>query len=169
MPDACGGAEEPQSGSLFGGILEPGSSLDPTFLLVVDGVFASLFVVLVALAVLTRGNVHLIVLTFIELALWASVKWYVIFSSDSSPRTHGIVRPQYIGSSMNGTWRKIIMAHHPTTSRQRKIEACPPHVLLTRSEAENTYHLRPLSPDSYHLFVLFELSCARPNTVAIQA
>jgi len=92
MPDAGDGAEEPQSGSLFGGILEPGSSLNPTFLLVVDGVFASLFVVLVALAVLTRGNVHLIALTFIELALWASVKWYVISRTGPTPRADGDVR-----------------------------------------------------------------------------
>ena len=90
MSDA--GPEEPQSDSLFGGILEPGSSLNPTFLLVVDGVFATLFVVLVALAVLTRGNVHLIVLTFIELGLWASVKWYVISRSDATPNAHGNVR-----------------------------------------------------------------------------
>ena len=87
MSDAGDGAEEPQSGSLFGGILEPGSSLNPTFLLIVDGVFAALFVVLVALAVLTRGNVHLIVLTFIELGLWASVKWYVILS-DTPPKAY---------------------------------------------------------------------------------
>ena len=87
MSDAGDGPEEPQSGSLFGGILEPGSSLNPTFLLIVDGVFAALFVVLVALAVLTRGNVHLIVLTFIELGLWASVKWYVILS-DTPPKTY---------------------------------------------------------------------------------
>lgn len=77
---------EPSCGSgdsFFGSVLEPGSSLNPTFLLVVDGVFASLFIVLVALAVLTRGNIHLIFLTFIELALWASVKWYVIPRPDS--------------------------------------------------------------------------------------
>ena len=92
MSDIGDGAEEPQSGSLFGGILEPGSSLNPTFLLVVDGVFTALFVVLVALAVLTRGNVHLVVLTFIELGLWASVKWYVIFCSDARPNAHGNVR-----------------------------------------------------------------------------
>lgn len=83
MADTGDGAEEPQSGSLFGGILEPGSSLDPTFLLIVDGVFAALFIVLVGLGVLTRGNVHLVVLTFIELGLWASVKWYVISRSGS--------------------------------------------------------------------------------------
>lgn len=73
--------EESQPGSVFENILEPGSSLNPSFLLIVDAVFASLLVVLVALAVLTRGNIHLIVLTFIELALWASVKWYVISRS----------------------------------------------------------------------------------------
>ncbi|KAF9644399.1 hypothetical protein BDM02DRAFT_3121964 [Thelephora ganbajun] len=70
-----------QFSSFFGTILEPGSSFNPTFLLVVDGAFTSLFVVLVTLAVLTKGNVHLIFLTFIELALWVSVKWYVNISS----------------------------------------------------------------------------------------
>ena len=81
MTDATDQAE-PQSGSLFGSILEPGSSLNPTFLLVVDGAFASLFAVLVTMAVLTHGNLHLLFLTFIELALWASVKWYVISRPD---------------------------------------------------------------------------------------
>lgn len=78
MTDVKGEAEEFQSSSFFGSILEPGSSFSPTFLVVVDGAFASLFVVLVALAVLTQGNIHLIFLMFVELALWASVKWYVI-------------------------------------------------------------------------------------------
>ena len=76
-----------EPGPFFGSILEPGSSFNPTFLLVVDGAFASLFVVLVALGVLTRGNIHLVFLTFIELALWASVKWYVILS-DTPPKAY---------------------------------------------------------------------------------
>lgn len=92
-------AEESQFGSFFGSILEPGSSLDPTFLLVVDGAFASLFVVLVTLAVLTQGNVHLIFLTFIELALWASVKWYVISHSD--PGWRGTDPSTSLGSYMS--------------------------------------------------------------------
>jgi hypothetical protein len=83
MPDPGDNVEEAQLDSFFGNILEPGSSFDPRFLLVVDGAFASLFAVLVTLAVLTRGNVHLIFLTFVELALWASVKWYVISCSAS--------------------------------------------------------------------------------------
>jgi len=82
MTDVGDEARESQSSSFFGSILEPGSSFDPTFLLVVDGVFTSLFAVLVTLAVLTQGNVHLIFLTFIELALWGSVKWYVISRTD---------------------------------------------------------------------------------------
>ena len=72
--------------SVWGSVLEPGSSFNPIFLLVVDGAFASLFVVLVALALLTRCNIHIIFLTLIELALWASVKWYVISPSDSRGR-----------------------------------------------------------------------------------
>jgi hypothetical protein len=82
-------AEGPQSTSFFGSILEPGSSFNPIFLLVVDATFASLFFVLVACAVLTQGNIHLVFLTFIELALWMSVKWYVIHRSGSRRRTAG--------------------------------------------------------------------------------
>jgi hypothetical protein len=83
MTDAGDEAEETQSSPFLGSILEPGSSFDPTFLFVVDGVFLSLFIVLVTFAILTRGNIHLIFLTFIELALWVSVKWYVKSVSDS--------------------------------------------------------------------------------------
>ena len=57
-------------------ILTPGSSLNPTFLFVVDGVLALLAVTLVSLVIATGGNVHLIGLLFIELALWASIKWW---------------------------------------------------------------------------------------------
>jgi len=58
-------------------ILAPGSSLNPTFLLVVDGVLALLALTLLSLVVVTSGNVHVIALLFIELALWASIKWCV--------------------------------------------------------------------------------------------
>ncbi|KAF9780295.1 hypothetical protein BJ322DRAFT_330125 [Thelephora terrestris] len=77
MTDTGEEAEEPQFSPFFGTILEPGSSFSPTFLLTVDGSFTALFVVLVTFAVLTRGNFHLVFLTLIELALWASVKWFV--------------------------------------------------------------------------------------------
>jgi len=89
MTDTGEGAEEPQFSSVFGTVLEPGSSFSPAFLLVVDGTFITLFVVLVTFAVLTRGNIHLIFLTLIELALWASVKWFVrewnLGQNDQSP------------------------------------------------------------------------------------
>jgi uncharacterized membrane protein len=58
-------------------LLTPGSSLHPTFLLVVDGVFVFLLLVLVALFVITGGNFHFFFLICISLALWASVKWSV--------------------------------------------------------------------------------------------
>ncbi|THH33716.1 hypothetical protein EUX98_g445 [Antrodiella citrinella] len=58
-------------------ILTPGSSLHPTFQLILDGAFAFLLMVLVGLAVLTRGNIHMFALIGIELCLWASVKWFV--------------------------------------------------------------------------------------------
>jgi len=77
MSDAGDENEDAQLNSFFGTILESGSSFNPAFLLVVDGTFAFLFIVLTSLMVLTRGNIHLIFLTFIEVALWASVKWFV--------------------------------------------------------------------------------------------
>ena len=58
-------------------ILTPGSSLHPTFLLVVDGVFIFLLLVLVSLLFITGGNLHFFALICITLALWASVKWSV--------------------------------------------------------------------------------------------
>ncbi|KAJ6599263.1 hypothetical protein DFH09DRAFT_871923, partial [Mycena vulgaris] len=61
----------------FSDILKPGSSLNPQFLFVLDLAFASLLFILLALAVLTSGNLHIFALIAIELALWASVKWYV--------------------------------------------------------------------------------------------
>jgi len=63
--------------SFFTDILKPGSSLNPTFLAVLDVAFISLFLVFVALAFVTSGNLHIFVLMVIELALWASVKWFV--------------------------------------------------------------------------------------------
>ena len=56
-------------------ILTPGSSLHPTFLLIVDVVFVFLLLVLILLAFVTGGNFHFFVLIFVSLGLWASVKW----------------------------------------------------------------------------------------------
>lgn len=56
-------------------ILTPGSSLHPTLQLMLDGAFAFLLFVLATLAVMTKGNIHLLALIVIELCLWASVKW----------------------------------------------------------------------------------------------
>ena len=56
-------------------ILAPGSSLNPTFLLVTDAVLALLALTLFSLAIVTGGNIHVIVLLFIALALWATIKW----------------------------------------------------------------------------------------------
>lgn len=65
----------PSDSDFLSNILEPGSSLNPTFLLVVDGVLALLSLTLGSLVFITRGNVHLIALLFIALALWVSIKW----------------------------------------------------------------------------------------------
>jgi hypothetical protein len=65
----------PSENDFFSNILTPGSSLNPTFLFIVDGVLALLFLTLLSLVIVTGGNIHLIALLFIELALWASIKW----------------------------------------------------------------------------------------------
>lgn len=56
-------------------ILTPGSSLNPTFQLILDVAFALLLLVLVGLAILTKGSFHVLALIAIEGCLWASVKW----------------------------------------------------------------------------------------------
>src|SRR6266852_4633965 len=58
-------------------ILTPGSSLNPSFLLVVDVVLALLSLTLGSLAIATGGNVHLIALLFIALSLWLRSRWLV--------------------------------------------------------------------------------------------
>ncbi|THV03286.1 Pkr1-domain-containing protein [Dendrothele bispora CBS 962.96] len=62
--------------SFFSNILTPGSSLHPTFLLILDACFAALLIILLGLLFATR-SIHFVALTAIELALWASVKWFV--------------------------------------------------------------------------------------------
>ena len=75
-PSAAAADTQADSDSDFlSNILAPGSSLNPTFLLVVDVVLASLSLTLGSLAIVTGGNVHLIALLFIALALWVSIKW----------------------------------------------------------------------------------------------
>ncbi|KAF6762776.1 hypothetical protein DFP72DRAFT_1061026 [Ephemerocybe angulata] len=77
---------EPQDGvtealegveTFFNNILTPGSSLHPTFQAILNGAFAALLVILLVLAFLTSWNPHIFALIVIELALWASVKWFV--------------------------------------------------------------------------------------------
>jgi len=66
-----------EEGDFFSDILKPGSSLHPKFLLVLDIAFVALLLILLGLAFLTAGNLHIFALIGIELALWASVKWFV--------------------------------------------------------------------------------------------
>lgn len=66
--------------SLISHILTPGSTLNAPFLLVLDGAFAILLVVFLSLLAAT-WSLHFVALTFIELGLWASVKWCAIFLS----------------------------------------------------------------------------------------
>ncbi|KAF9057402.1 ER protein Pkr1-domain-containing protein [Panaeolus papilionaceus] len=72
------------SDSFFSNILTPGSSLHPTFILILDASFAALFAVLVGLLFLTSGNIHFFALIMIELCLWGSVKWFVNELKNSS-------------------------------------------------------------------------------------
>jgi len=65
----------PSENDFLSNILAPGSSLNPSFLLVVDGVLALLALTLLSLVIVTGGNVHLIALLLIEFALWVSIKW----------------------------------------------------------------------------------------------
>ncbi|TFK27095.1 hypothetical protein FA15DRAFT_587068 [Coprinopsis marcescibilis] len=71
---------EEESGleSFFNNILKPGSSLDPTFLAIVDGAFASLLGILLLSFFATSWNLHILSLIVIVICLWGSVKWYEI-------------------------------------------------------------------------------------------
>lgn len=62
--------------ALVSHILTPGSTLNPQFLLVLDGAFVMLLVILLVLLVLT-WSIHFVALICIELGLWASVQLYV--------------------------------------------------------------------------------------------
>ncbi|ESK97435.1 pkr1p [Moniliophthora roreri MCA 2997] len=73
--------------SFFSEILKPGSSLHPTFLLILDVAFAALLVILLGLLFATNGNVHIGGLIVIELCLWASVKWFVYELGKIPPKT----------------------------------------------------------------------------------
>lgn len=66
--------------SFLSNILKPGSSLQPTFLIIVDCTFLSLLLLFIALAFVTAGNLHVLILMGIELCLWASVKWYDFYN-----------------------------------------------------------------------------------------
>jgi len=66
-----------ESDGFFSFLLKPGSSLHPSFLIAVDCAFIVLFLGFVWSAYLTNGNVHFFILMALEIALWASVKWFV--------------------------------------------------------------------------------------------
>ena len=66
--------------SFLSNILRPGSSLQPTFLIIVDCTFLLLLLIFITLALVTSGNLHVLILMAIELCLWASVKWYSFYN-----------------------------------------------------------------------------------------
>ena len=61
--------------SFLSDLLKPGSSLNPSSILVLDCILGALLVVLLSLAYFTSGNGHILALIAVELALWASLKW----------------------------------------------------------------------------------------------
>ncbi len=69
--------QDDSSGDFISNILTPGSSLNPAFLTIVDGVLATLLLIFLGLLILTRGSVHFIFLMLVTGCLWASVKWCV--------------------------------------------------------------------------------------------
>lgn len=88
--------EDNPLGGFFSNILTPGSSLNPTFLLIVDSALASLLFVFISLLYLSGGNSHFIFLIVIEGCLWASVKWCVL---PATPARHDSSNPDTEGSS----------------------------------------------------------------------
>lgn len=62
-------------GTFISTLLAPGSSLNPTFLLILDGSFALLLAVLLLLLWLSSMSLHVAALIAIEVGLWVSVKW----------------------------------------------------------------------------------------------
>jgi len=66
---------EAEGDAFISTILKPGSSLHPTFLIIVDAAFLCLLLVLVTLVFLTAQNPHIFALIIIEFCLWGSVKW----------------------------------------------------------------------------------------------
>ena len=73
LPTADAATEAP--GGFFSNILTPGSSLNPTFLRILDAAFIALLLVFILLLFLTGGSVHMVFLIVIEGCLWVSVKW----------------------------------------------------------------------------------------------
>lgn len=137
-------------------ILTPGSSLDPTFLLVLDGAFALLLCVFLGLLFLTRGSIHIVALIGIEGCLWASIKWCVIVNT-SDDRAAVDVFTIFQGSSQSCRERRKPALE--TCRRRKTIEFIPPCLYRTRR-----CYLRPFSLVAYHCFIRFAPSCARENT-----
>ncbi|KZS97640.1 hypothetical protein SISNIDRAFT_481548 [Sistotremastrum niveocremeum HHB9708] len=83
MSNATASAPDEQT-SFLSDILTPGSSLQPRFLLIVDGVLSCLLVLFLTLFYISSWSIHFVVLIGIELALWASIKW-VIWEVNNGP------------------------------------------------------------------------------------
>jgi hypothetical protein len=75
QPPTMSSPDSTEQTGFLASILQPGSSLNPIFLNILDAAFIALFVVFLILAFATAGNPHIFALMLIELALWASVKW----------------------------------------------------------------------------------------------
>jgi len=77
LPTGNGESYYSDYGAVVGHILTPGSSLDPKFIMILDGVLGTLALLLTALLWTTGGNLHFLALLSLELALWMTIKWFV--------------------------------------------------------------------------------------------
>ncbi|RPD61991.1 hypothetical protein L226DRAFT_613329 [Lentinus tigrinus ALCF2SS1-7] len=101
---AAGSPEVSQDGppgDFLSNILTPGSSLNPVFLTIVDGVLATLLLIFLGLLILSRGSIHFIFLMFITGCLWASVKWFVAELQSMRTQEAGQNSPTTAGEKRN--------------------------------------------------------------------
>lgn len=158
--------------SFFATLLTPGSSLHPTFLLILDVAFAFLLGIFLALVWLTSGSIHIFVLIGIELCLWASVKWCVIifrslgWYTESSP---GSSKSWLLCKSRSK--KPLIQNFRARLQRRKKynevlhLVISYERVLLGVFISFGFCYRRVLSLLSYHCFVRLALAWANANTM----
>jgi hypothetical protein len=154
--------------SFFSGILTPGSSLNPTFLLIVDFSFVLLVAVLFSLLIATGGNLHFAALLLISLALWASVKWCAPSCSLLAERADVHVIGSSPSSRKCGRWRRhLLRPHHWRRQKKRRIDRPQVlHALMYIRSHALAVHLEAIeecmSFGETHLVLLRVVSCPLP-------